>query len=94
MLEIEVVKIQGNCPVYKVGDKITICDPIIDMEKTNALCTHALSCILHYTVALENGADPTKLGLTKPEDKKNAYIQCLDPGPPYTKGGRVIFKVH
>ena len=87
------MEIRGICPIYKIGDKITICDPIIDTEKSNALCTHALSSLLHYSVALENGTDSVKLGLSRPDDKKNAYIQCLDPGPPYTRGGTVIFRI-
>jgi len=31
--------------------------------------------------------------LSKPEDREHAYIQCVDPGEPYTEGGTVIFKV-
>jgi uncharacterized repeat protein (TIGR04076 family) len=92
MLEIEVCEIRGKCPVHKVGDKIIIDDPKIVLRKTDALCTHALSSLLHYVLALEEGADPVKLGLSKPEDREHAYIQCLDPGKPYTDGGTVIFK--
>jgi len=54
MLKIIVHKINGNCPVYKKGDIITINDPEIILDKTNALCTHALSTILHYTTILEH----------------------------------------
>lgn len=93
MLEIEVCEIRGVCPVHKVGDKIVVDDPKIVLEKTDALCTHALSSLLHYVVALERGADPVELGLSKPEDGKHAYIQCVDPGEPYTRGGTVVFKV-
>jgi uncharacterized repeat protein (TIGR04076 family) len=93
MLEIEVCEVRGKCPVYKVGDKIVVDDPEIVLEKTDALCTHALSSLLHYTLALEHGADPVELGLSKPEDREHAYIQCLDPGAPYTQGGTVVFKI-
>jgi uncharacterized repeat protein (TIGR04076 family) len=92
MLEIEVAEVRGYCPVYKVGDKIVIDDPEIVLEKTDALCIHALSCLLHYALVLERGADPVELGLSKPEDREHAYIQCVDPGAPYTHGGTVIFK--
>lgn len=92
MLEIEVCEVRGKCPVYKVGDKIVIDDPKIVLNQTDALCTHALSSLLHYVIALEECVDPVKLGLSKPEDKEHAYIQCVDPGKPYTKGGTVIFK--
>ena len=46
-LEFIVHQIKGYCPVYKKGDKITIKDPEIILNKTDALCTHALSTILH-----------------------------------------------
>ena len=90
MLEIKVREIRGRCPVYKVGDKIVIDDPSILLDKTDAVCVHALSTLLHYVVALEEGADPVKLGLSK--DKGHAYLQCVDPGQPYTEGGTVIFE--
>ena len=93
MLEIAVVEVRGKCPVHKVGDKIVIDGARIVLDRTDALCIHALSVILHYAVALDEGADPVKLGLTKPEDKENAYVQCVDPWRPYTEGGTVIFRI-
>jgi uncharacterized repeat protein (TIGR04076 family) len=93
LLEIKVVEVRGHCPVHNVGDTILIADPQIVLQKTDALCTHALSSLLHYVVALEGGADPVKLGLSKPEHKEEAYIQCVDPGEPYTHGGTVVFRV-
>ncbi len=92
MLEIVVHEIRGKCPVYKVGDKMLIDDPRILVNKTDAICTHALSSLLHYSLVLEEGVDPVKLGLSKPEDRQHAYIQCVDPGKPYTDGGTVIFR--
>jgi uncharacterized repeat protein (TIGR04076 family) len=93
MLEIVVCEIRGKCPVYKVGDRIVIDDPEIVLAETDALCVHALSSLLHYVLILEKGGDPVELGLTKAEDKEHAYIQCVDPGEPYTRGGTVIFKI-
>ena len=93
MLEIEVVEIRGTCPVHKVGDKIVVDDQKIMLSKTDALCTHALSSLLHYVLALEQGADPVRLGLSKKDDRSHAYIQCVDPGEPYTEGGTVIFRI-
>ncbi len=91
MLEIKVCEIKGICPVYKVGDRAIIDGPRILLDKTDAVCVHALSTLLHYVVALDEGADPVKLGLSK--DKGHAYMQCVDPGKPYTEGGTVIFEV-
>lgn len=76
--------------MHKVGDKIVIEGPDINLEKTNSICIHALASLLHCAVVLREGVDPRKLGLSK--DGKYAYIQCLDPGPPYTEGGTVIFR--
>ena len=94
MLEIVIHEIKGRCPVYKVGDKIVIDDPRIVLEKTSALCTHALSTLHHYVLILEHDWCPVKLGLTNPEDPDTAYMQCVDPGTPYTEGGTVIFECH
>jgi len=93
LLEIEVVEVRGKCPVHRVGDKIVIDGASIVLDRTDALCIHALSVILHYAVALDEGADPVKLGLTKPDDRENAYVQCVDPWRPYTEGGTVIFRI-
>ena len=93
MLEIVVHEIRGLCPVYKVGDKIVVDDPQIVLNKTDALCTHALSSLLHYVLTLNAGDDPVRLGLTKVDDKEHSYIQCVDPGPPYTDGGTVVFRI-
>lgn len=93
MLEVEVVEVRGRCPVYRVGDKVLIDDPEIVLDKTDALCVHALTSLLHYVLILERGGDPVELGLAKPEDREHAYIQCLDPGEPYTHGGTVVFRV-
>jgi uncharacterized repeat protein (TIGR04076 family) len=90
MLEIEVCEIRGKCPVHKIGDKIVIDGARIILEKTDAICVHALSSLLHYVVAFDEGVDPRKLGLGK--ERGSAYLQCVDPGKPYTNGGTVIFK--
>lgn len=92
MLEIKVCEIRGKCPVYKVGDRIVIDDPKIVLDKTNALCTHALSTLLHYVTILEHDWCPVELGLTTPQNPDHAYMQCVDPGEPYTQGGTVLFE--
>jgi len=92
LLDVDVIEIRGKCPFHKVGDKILIDGAKMVLNKTDALCVHALPLILHYAVALDEGVDPVKLGLTKPEDREHAYLQCLDPWKPYTEGGTVIFR--
>ena len=92
LLEVEVVEVKGKCPVHKVGDRILIDGAKILLNKTDVLCVHALPILLHYAVALDEGVDPLKLGLTTPEDREHAYLQCVDPGKPYTEGGTVFFR--
>lgn len=91
-LIIEVAEVRGKCPVYKKGDKMVIAGPEIVLEKTDALCIHALAPLLHYAIAMRDGADPSILGLSK--ERECGYIQCVDPGEPYTEGGTVIFKCY
>ncbi|MFQ6128183.1 MAG: TIGR04076 family protein [Thermoplasmata archaeon] len=90
MLEIVVKEVRGTCPVHRTGDKMVIEGPRLVLDETDAVCVHALSTILHYVPALEKGVDPLSLGLAK--EKGVAYMQCVDPGNPYTEGGTVIFE--
>ena len=91
-LIITVKEIRGKCPVFKVGDRIVIEGPNVVPEKTDALCVHALGSMLSMVIALGRGISFEELGLAK-EEGDVGYIQCLDPGPPYTSGGTVVFEV-
>jgi uncharacterized repeat protein (TIGR04076 family) len=90
-IEITVIEIKGRCPVCKLNNKILIDGAQIDQEQSDALCIHALPPLLHFSLALREGANPMKLGLSK--EPRVAYLQCPDPGEPLTPGGTVIFKV-
>lgn len=74
MLKIKVCEIRGKYPVHKVGDKIVIDDAEILLDRTDAFCVHTLSTLLDYVVALDEGADPIKLGLTTSKEKEHIYI--------------------
>ena len=90
-LIMEVFKMKGNCPVYRLGDRIVLDEGYkINLKKTDAICLHSLASLLPYYNALAKGVKPAKLGLAKSGDE--AYIQCLDPGE-ITGGGTVTFKV-
>lgn len=91
-LKITVKDIRGECPVYKLGDKIVIEEPKIVVEESDAICIHALASMLTMLVPLSRGVSFKELGLAKGEDEVG-YIQCLDPGKPYTTGGTVIFEI-
>ena len=88
-LRIEVVDIQGHCPVYKVGDGFHIVDGY-KLVADSPLCMHALQSLAPYYVALSRGVKPEDLGLAGPDGV--AYVQCLDPQH-YTGGGTVTFRM-
>jgi hypothetical protein len=48
--------------------------------------------MLSELVPLARGASFKDLGLAVKEGNVG-YVQCLDPGPPYTAGGTVIFEI-
>ncbi|MEM3577353.1 MAG: TIGR04076 family protein [Candidatus Bathyarchaeia archaeon] len=91
-LVITVKEIRGKCPVFKVGDRIVIEQPKILLKKTDNLCVHALGSMLSMIIPLSKGIGFKDLGLAKEEGDKG-YVQCLDPGEPYTEGGTVIFEI-
>ena len=91
-LVITVKEIRGKCPVFRVGDKIVVKEPEIALEKTDALCVHAFGSMLSMIIPLSRGVSFRELGLSE-EEGDTGYVQCLDPGPPYTPGGTVVFEV-
>jgi len=91
-LIVSVKEIRGKCPVFKVGDKIVVESPKIVVENTDNICVHAFGCVLSMIVPLSHGISFKKLGLATEEGEKG-YIQCLDPGKPYTNGGTVLFEI-
>jgi len=91
-LILTVKEIRGKCPVHKLGDRIVVESPKIATAQTDTLCIHALGSMLSMLVPLAYGVSFKGLGLAKKEGNVG-YIQCLDPGPPYTSGGTVIFEI-
>jgi len=91
-LVITVKEIRGKCPVFRVGDRLVVESPKIVVKETDNLCIHALGCMLSMIVPLSYGISFKRLGLAKEEGEKG-YVQCLDPGKPYTNGGTVLFEI-
>ncbi len=90
-LEIEVVDIKGDCPVYSLGDKIVLDDGYrVNLAETDAICMHSLASIFPYYVAISKGTRGDQLGLSK--EGEEAFVQCLDPME-RTGGGTVTFKI-
>jgi len=91
-LVVTVKEIRGKCPVHRVGDRIVIEAPKIVTGETSALCVHALGSMLSLIIPLARGIGFKDLGLSHKEGNVG-YVQCLDPGQPYTLGGTVIFEI-
>jgi uncharacterized repeat protein (TIGR04076 family) len=91
-LIVKVVEIKGRCPVYEVGNKITLKDGyILDTEESDMVCLHSLTSILPYYIALAKGVEAKDIGLSR-GDSKEAYVQCLDPCE-ITGGGTVRLEI-
>lgn len=88
-LRIQVVDIQGHCPIYRIGDELRIVDGY-KLVCNRAVCLHALQSLNPYYVALSRGIAPRALGITGKDGA--AYVQCLDPQR-YTDGGTVTFRI-
>jgi len=88
-LQIRVVEILGQCPVYRVGDVLTIEDGF-KLVCDRVVCLHALQSLSPYYVALSRGIAPSELGIAGKDGA--AYVQCLDPQK-YTDGGTVTFRI-
>ncbi|MFQ6070562.1 MAG: TIGR04076 family protein [Candidatus Aminicenantales bacterium] len=90
-LVVEVIEIEGKCPVYSVGNKIVLDEGYkLNLKETDAVCMHSLASLLPYYNALSKGVQARELGLAV--EGEAAYVQCLDPLK-HTGGGTVTFKI-
>ena len=90
---IEVIEVRGSCALgYKVGDKLIVEGFYIDPTKNEAkICIHALTSMTSLLSPFLHGVSARVLGIGERDDE--GYLQCPDPGKPYTCGGTVIFRV-
>lgn len=88
-LVVEVAAVEGECPVFAVGDRFRIVDGF-RLRSGSDLCMHAMMALAPYYVALSRDVEPSDLGLAGPDAA--AYVQCLDPQAT-TGGGTVTFRI-
>ena len=89
---ITVKKVHGYCATgYKPSDMFVIEKFYIKSMQHTKICLHALSSMLTFLVPFLKGVSAKTLGIGEKDDI--GYIQCPDPGKPYTKGGTVIFEL-
>ena len=88
---IEVVEVRGRCPVYRVGDRMVVEMPELVIRECDRVCIHAFVAMQTFLQALARGYSARDLGIGSRDDE--GYVQCPDPGPPYTRGGTVVFRL-
>jgi len=92
-VEVEVVEVRGNCAAgYMPGSKFRIKGFYIDPKECDArICIHALTGMMSLLSPFIHGVSAKTLGIGDRDDE--GYIQCPDPGRPYTCGATVVFKI-
>ena len=88
-LIIEVVKVQGFCPVHRLGDCFAIRKGH-QLSADQPVCMRAIQAISPYYVPLSRGLHPIELGLAGPQGA--AFLQCSDPNCSST-GCSVTFRI-
>lgn len=87
-----VKKVRGYCAAgYKPGDKFVIERFYILPLQEAKICLHALNSMLTFIMPFSKGVSAKSLGIGDKDDV--GYVQCPDPGDPYTRGGTVIFEL-
>lgn len=88
---VEVIEVRGKCALnYKPGDRF-IFEKFYVKEIDKPLCLHALNSMASTLILMLKGFSMKEVGLSNEENI--AYVQCPDPGEPYTSGGTVLFKL-
>ena len=86
-----VKEVRGMCALgYKPGDCFEV-ERFYIKDAGKGVCLHALAATLTLLAPLLKGVPATTLGIGKEEN--TGYVQCPDPGKPYTCGGTVVFEL-
>ena len=88
---VRVKEVRGRCAMgYEAGDCFLV-EKYYIKDAGKGVCLHALAAMLTLLAPLLKGVPATALGIGKEEDA--GYVQCPDPGEPYTCGGTVVFEL-
>ena len=83
---IEVKDVFGHCNAgYKVGEKIVLSLPLVDLVQTDRICLGALNSLIPYVRQFSEVGD-------LPANARSV-IHCPDPGPEKGGKGSVIFRI-
>lgn len=91
-VRVVVKEVRGYCDIgYKPGDEFVIEKYYIQPRQEMRICLHALMGISTLLVSFLKGVSARELSIGNRDDV--GYVQCPDPGGPYTRGGTVIFEL-
>ena len=90
-VKVYVKEVRGRCAMgYRLGDCFTI-ERYYITDVGKGLCLHAFCSMLTLLIPFLKGASAKVLGIGREDNV--GYVQCPDPGEPYTCGGTVIFEL-
>jgi uncharacterized repeat protein (TIGR04076 family) len=90
-IKIEVVEVRGKCALgYEPGDNFVV-EKFYIASNQKPICIHAFSAMLTLLSPFLKGVSTKTLGIGDEDDV--GYVQCPDPGRPYTCGGTVVFRL-
>ncbi len=86
---IEVHEVRGRCAAgYRKGDRFSVDGFLL---KGDRICIHALAGMISLLSPFSHGVSARALGIGSSDDE--GYVQCPDPGTPFTCGGTVVFRL-
>jgi len=92
IVEVVIKEVKGFCAIgYKPGDKFVIENYYVRSNQEKPICLHALNSMITILMPLLKGVSAKDLGIGFEDDV--GYVQCPDPGKPYTCGGTVVFEL-
>jgi len=88
---VRVKEVRGRCAMgYEAGDCFLV-EKFYIKDAGRGVCLHALASMLTLLSPFLKGVSARDLGIGGEDDI--GYVQCPDPGKPYTCGGTVIFEL-
>ncbi|RLE47749.1 MAG: TIGR04076 family protein [Candidatus Methanomethylicota archaeon] len=91
-VRVSIIEVRGYCAAgYKPGDSFTIEWFYLQPKQDLKICLHAINAMTSLLLPFLKGISAKQLGIGEEDDV--GYIQCPDPGKPYTSGGTVVFKL-
>ncbi|TCL59771.1 putative repeat protein (TIGR04076 family) [Hydrogenispora ethanolica] len=87
-LVITAKEVKGHCSAgIRAGDRVVLRGANIALDESDKVCGFAFASLYPVIMAARLGHDLKDLGLSE------RLVQCIDPGPPHSAGGTVLFEI-